>query len=485
MQPSVPSAAAGQGAQSGNGGLNAQGDHGAPSATAAYATAEQVARESYGRLLAWLAYQWRDVAAAEDALSTALSKALTLWPTQGVPDSPQAWLLSVAKRELLQVARHQRLHDSPEVQALLLGNGNGDGDEDGSGLTRATATVPDMPTLPDNRLKLLFVCAHPAIDASVRPALMLQTVMGLDAQVVAQAMLTSPTAMAQRLVRAKQKIRVARLRFEEPETDELPERLHAVFEAIYAAYGLGWDAVDGGDEAVQGLRAEALFLGELVAQLLPDQAEAKGLLALMLFCEARTEARTEARSDARTALGDASNTSDEADKSNAVQFIPLAEQDTQRWNRTLITTANALLWQAAAQNTPQNEAQNAAPSKVGPFQIEAAIQSAHCERLFGHPTPWAAIAQLYGRLLDLAPTLGAQVAHALAWAQCGETDKAHALLAALAHPGLKDYQAYWVALAHVARLRGDTGNADTHLNRAIGLTTSPAVRRYLLGQLRG
>jgi RNA polymerase sigma-70 factor, ECF subfamily len=455
----------------------------APNAKLAYATAEQVARESYGRLLAWLAYQWRDVAAAEEALSTALAKALALWPTQGVPDAPQAWLLSVAKRELLQAARHQRLHASPEVQALLQGDSDGEGqfgqhDQHGPhGQYGASDKAYAPPAIPDDRLKLLFVCAHPAIDASVRPALMLQTVMGLDAQVVAQAMLTSPAAMAQRLVRAKQKIRIARLRFEEPDACELPERLHAVLEAIYAAYGLGWDALDGGDERVQGLRAEALFLGELVSHLLPDQAEAKGLLALMLFCEARSAARNSARKE----------TGDEAPNKAEGNFIPLAQQDTQRWNRDQITAANALLWQPAVQNTSASKAPATKPTtaqnNVGPFQIEAAIQSAHCERLNGHGTPWAAIAHLYGRLLDLAPTLGAQVAHALAWANCGELDKAEALLTALAHPGLHDYQAFWVARAHVARLRGDTPVADHHLTRAIGLTTSPTVRRYLQGQL--
>lgn len=398
----------------------------------AWATAERAARECYGRLVAWLAYQWRDVAAAEDAMATALAKALERWPVDGVPTAPEAWLLSVARRELLQVARRQRLHASPEVQALLHDDG----------------AYPNTPAVPDDRLKLLFVCAHPAIDAGIRPALMLQTVLGLEAQVVAQAMLTSPTAMAQRLVRAKQKIRDTRIRFEEPDADELPDRLRAVLEAIYAAYGLGWDAVDGGDSAIVGLRAEALFLGELVAHLLPDEPEAKGLLALMRFCESRTAARY-------TPEGD---------------FVPLPAQDVTLWNRALIEQAEQGLWQAARQHRP------------GPFQIEAAIQSAHCQRLFTGQTPWHGVALLYGQLLALAPSLGAQVAHAVAWAQCGDAGQARQLLDALEHPRLRGYQPYWVAKAHVARAEGDTALAESALVMAIGLTTSPATRRYLMAQ---
>ena len=359
---------------------------------------------------------------------------------QGIPDAPDAWLLSVAKRELLQIARHQRLHDSPEVQALLEVEDEG--------------VAEDLPTIPDARLKLLFVCAHPAIDAAVRPALMLQTVLGLDANVVAQAMLTSPAAMAQRLVRAKQKIRDARLKFEEPSEAELPERLHAVLEAIYAAYGLGWDAMQAGDvdeshgAHQEELRGEALYLGELVCTLLPNEPESKGLLALMLFCESRSDARFDDQG----------------------AFVPLAAQNTERWNREAIMQADTLLRAVAAHQS------------VGPFQLEAAIQSAHCQRLFTGETPWLAVAKLYEQLIECAPSLGAQIAHAVALAQAGEVSGARQRLDALVHPRLASYQPYWVARAHLASLAGHVNEAAESFDRAIGLTSAPATREYLLKQ---
>ena len=361
------------------------------------------------------------MAAAEDALATALEKALALWPTQGVPETPDAWLLTVARRELLQAERRDRLHASP--------------------------------------LTLLFVCAHPAIDAAVRPALMLQAVLGLQAQQIAQAMLTSPAAMAQRLVRAKQKIRDAGLRFDEPGPDEWPGRLHAVLAAVYAAYGLGWDAIDsadsgeGDDAGVQGLRSEALFLADLVCSLLParaHRAEAEGLLALILFCEARAAAR----------------------RGPDGGFVPLAEQDTACWQLDVIEQGNRVLAGAAAWGAP------------GPYQLEAAIQSAHCQRRVSGITPWAGIALLYQRRLATAPSLGAEVAHAVAGAQAGDVQRALALLTALDSPRLASYQPFWVAQGPVAALAGHPEQARAALQRAVGLTGVPAVRPLLLGRLQ-
>lgn len=394
---------------------------------------DRVARQSYGRLVAWLAYEWRDLALAEDALSEALTKALALWPGQGVPRSPEAWLLTVARRELLQVARRERLHQSPQVQAVLTGD----------------EAAAEAEAVPDRRLALMLVCAHPAIDPGVHTALMLQTVLGLEAREVAQAMLTSPAAMAQRLVRAKQKIRDSGLRFEEPAAEALPERLHAVLETIYAAYGLGWDALDGGDAAVVGLRSEALFLGELVCRLVPDSAEALGLIAMMLFCEARTRAR----------------------HSTEGEFVPLALQDTRLWDRGLIGQAERCLWRAAALSAP------------GPFQIEAAIQSAHCQRLFSGDTPWAAVASLYEQLRQMAPTLGSHVGHLVALAKAGDLAQARALLAEADGTRLMHYQPYWVARFHIEQQEGRAAEARRSLEQAIGLTVAPSVRRFLLGEL--
>lgn len=397
---------------------------------ASHRAAETAARESYGRLLSWLAWQWRDVQAAEDALADAFVAALSHWPERGIPDAPEAWLMAVAKRNLLQVARHRKLASDPAVTMLL---------------AEELAEAPELPSLPDHRLKLLFVCAHPALDASVHTALMLQTVLGLDAKQIAPAFLVAPSTLAQRLVRAKRKIHDAGLRFEVPEGPELAARLQAVLEAIYAAFGLGWDAAVLFDAEASELTEEALYLARLVVALQANSAEARGLLALLMFCAARRAARFDAGGG----------------------FVPLHEQDEARWDRAMIVDANQMLWSASALRQP------------GPFQLEAAIQSAHCQRAFTGVVPWTGIATLYEHLVRIAPTIGALVSQAVAIGEAAAPADGLARLEQLDPATVRDYQPYWVALAHLQARDGRIAESRLAASHAIGLSPQAAIRRHL------
>ncbi len=220
-------------------------------------TIEAVARTSYGRLLAYLSSETRDVAGAEDALSDALVAALTSWPKDGVPRQPESWLLTTARHRLIDQARRRRVRDEHEGAVRHL-------------TAESTATAVAGDTFPDRRAELLFVCAHPAIDPALHTPLMLQTVLGLDAARIAHAFLVPPATMGQRLVRAKRKIHEAGIPFEVPQDDELPQRLDAVLEAIYAAYGLGRDDAAGIDARAQDLADEAVWLARVVRERLPE-----------------------------------------------------------------------------------------------------------------------------------------------------------------------------------------------------------------------
>jgi RNA polymerase sigma-70 factor (ECF subfamily) len=301
---------------------------------------------------------------------------------------------------------------------------------------------------PDERLKLLFVCAHPAIDADMRTPLMLQTVLGLEGAEIARAFLVAPTTMSQRLVRAKNKIRHAGIAFEVPEPRELPERLEAVLDAIYAAYGNGWEDAAGVDTRARGLTEEAIWLARVLLEVMPDEPEVQGLLALMLHCEARRSAR---RSSGR--------------------FVPLSEQDPQRWNAVTIAEAERLLARAATFGRP------------GRFQIEAAIQSVHAERARTGYTDWHAIALFYERLVQLSPALGALVARAAAVAEVKGARRGLELLDELDATVVASYQPYWAVRAHLLKGVNRYGEAVDAFDRALGLADDDAVRRQLLDRL--
>lgn len=393
------------------------------------AVVERTARLSYGRLLAWLSWQWQDIAAAEDALSEAFATALAKWPVDGIPESPEAWLMAVARRQLLMVARRRRLSDDPALTILW---------------PDMTTPAPEVCTLPDSRLRLMFVCTHPAIDPSMHAAMMLQTVLGLDASRIASAYLVKPEAMAKRLVRAKSKIKATRIRFEEPDPSEWQARIGAVLEAIYGAFTLQWDVADG-DTCLQ-LATEAAFLAELVAARLPNEPEALGLLSLLSFCQARRAARLS--SDGR--------------------FIPLAEQNSNDWNMALIEEANRCLVQAASFGRP------------GPYQIEAAIQAAHVQGAIDGAVPWPDIAHLYERLLSLSSTIGAVIAHAVAAAHAAnDWALGIELLKAIDQDAIVAHQPWWAALAYLSSMAGNGEEAIRAYDRTMALTADPAVRNWL------
>jgi predicted RNA polymerase sigma factor len=400
--------------------------------------AELAARASYGRLVAYLAARSRDLARAEDALGDAFVAALETWPRDGVPDRPEAWLLTVARRRLVDAARHTAVATNAVTEMTHMMDGAHD----------AAASPIGFP---DERLRLLFVCAHPAIDAAVRTPLMLQTVLGLDAARIAAAFLVPAATMGQRLVRAKAKIRDAAIRFEVPERHELSARLDAVLDAIYAAYGSGWEDVTGADPRRKDLTDEAIWLGRLVAALLPDEPEGHGLLALMLHCEARRGAR-------RDATG---------------AYVPLTRQDVTQWSAALVDEAERCLTRASHGGRP------------GRFQLEAAIQSVHAHRAVSGRTDWEAIALLYEGLLHCAPTIGARVGHAAAMAEARGVEAGLVALGAIPMDVVATYQPYWALRAHLlARARRLPDARDAYA-RAAELSDDEAARAFLDAQRAG
>jgi RNA polymerase sigma-70 factor, ECF subfamily len=394
----------------------------------------QLARDSYGRLLAVLAAPTRDIAAAEDALADALERALARWPVDGIPANPEGWLLTVARNRLRDMWKSSGYRMTEPLNETEYAS---------------TPLDDDMPAIPDRRLELMLVCAHPAIAPNIRTPLMLQSVLGVEAAAIATAFAVEPAAMAQRLVRAKKRIRDAGIPFVLPERDDLAQRLPAVLEAVYGAYAIDWQLAPQG-APIESLSAEALHLALVLAELLPAEPEVLGLAALLCLSEARRPAR-------RTAAG---------------AFIPLDEQDTTLWDAMLIQRGEGLLRRAHAYRRP------------GRFQYEAAIQSAHCMRATRGKVDANALRKLHRALVRVAPSLGAAVASA---AVDGELDGPEAGLCALDaidDPAAERFQPALTTRAHLLAEAGRMAEAAQAYRRAIELTPDPGVADYLLRRLQ-
>lgn len=404
---------------------------------------EPLTRDATSRLVALLAASTGDIAAAEDAVGDALERALRSWPASGIPANPEAWLLTVARnrlRDRWRSAAAQRTRPvDPDVDPPVDARSSSD-----ARTVDPAAVDPDA--IPDRRLELLFVCAHPAIDPTVRTPLMLNVVMGLEASRIAIAFAVPTATMAQRLVRAKRRIAEAGIPFVVPDRSAMPARLGPVLEAVYGAYAIDGYAVAGA-VPVDSLAAESLALARLLATLLPGEPEALGLAALIGLSIARSPAR-------------------EADG----EIVPTDEQDVGRWDHVLIAESDALLAAAHALGRP------------GRFQLEAAIQSAHCARARTGRVDRAAIATLYEALLAIAPTRGARVAHAAALAEVAGPQVALDALDGSGDEALERFQPAWAVRAHLLAVAGRRDDARDAYDRAIALTTVPAERAFLAGR---